>query len=409
MPVIQADATPVAQLSWKKKIVFIAISWVFVLLCLACAGEVLLRVVPMGRFRSSPFRQYDPNIGVALIPNKKVHHNRGCFEGVVETNSFGMRDRERTLAKPPGVFRIALLGDSVIEAVHVKPEEVVNIQLEKLLRAKGYNVEVLNFGVEGIGTTQELLIYEQKVRQFRPDLVLLTFTWNDIMNNSSVIQPEVYGIQSWYAAYYDLGPDGNLVFRPVERRWFNGIRTWLESHSVLLYYLERIWFRIDYAPTKWDGLPVYWGVYGDPLSPDWSKAWQVTDKVMGLTKDTVTGDGAKFMVLSWPDFWEIDRNWQPRLEKQVGKLPPSFNPPKAKERSEDILTRHDILHASMTSAFQAYRDEHNLQWPYFSLTCDPHFSALGQAVSAQIIFDELQEHGVLPPPSGSTAQAAAVH
>src|SRR5579859_2885189 len=294
--------TEAAVISWKKKIAFALISWAIVMLSLACLGEVLLRVLPMGKFRSAPFRQYDPNIGVSLIPDKRTQHNKGCFHGLVETNSFGMRDSARTLDKPAGKFRIALLGDSVIEGVHVQPDEVVNIQLEKILRERGYNAEVLNFGVEGVGTTQELLIYQQKVRQFHPDLVLLTFTWNDVMNNSSAIQPEVYGIQTWYAPYCDLGPDGNLVFRPVAKRWFNRTRTWLEGHSVLLYYLERIWFSIDYAPTKWDGMPVYYGVYGDPLSADWSKAWEVTDKVMALTKHTVEADGAKFMVLTWADF-----------------------------------------------------------------------------------------------------------
>jgi len=261
MSVIEADLpvqTP--QLSWQKKLAYLAIIWVVVLGALACFGEVMLRVLPLGRFRSLPFRRYDPNIGLALIPNRKVSHNRGCFSGVVETNSFGWRDRERTLEKPSGTFRIAMLGDSYVEAVHVKPEEVVNIQLEKLLREQGYNAEVLNFGIEGIGSTQELLVYEQKARQFHPDVVLMMYTWNDIMNNSSVIQPEVYGIHTWYAPYYDLGPDGNLVLRPVQRRWFNDTQTWLEEHSVLVYYLERIWQRVNYAPAKWEGVSVYWGV-----------------------------------------------------------------------------------------------------------------------------------------------------
>jgi hypothetical protein len=411
MPVTHADPPIQAPgLSWKKKILFAFISWVFLMFCLACLGEVLLRVVPLGKFQSFPFREYDPNIGIALIPDKSVHHNKGCFQGMVETNSFGMRDRARTLDKPPGEFRIAMLGDSVLEGVHVQPDEVVNIQLEKILRAKGYNAEVLNFGVEGIGTTQELLIYKEKVRQFHPDLVLLTFTSNDVMNNSSVIQPEVYGIQTWYAPYYDLGPDGNLVFRPVEKRWFNGVRTWLENHSVLLYYLERIWFSIDYAPTKWDGIPVFYGSYGDPLSLDWQKAWQVTDKVMALTKNTVEADGTKFMALTWADFWEVDPDWRPRLEKQIGtSLPPEFNPPKARERLEGIYRRNGVTYDFLTSYMQNYRDEHHLQWPYFSYTCNPHYSALGHAVTAQGIFEKLQEHGMLPSPAGSTAPAATVH
>ncbi|HXM05286.1 MAG TPA: SGNH/GDSL hydrolase family protein [Chthoniobacterales bacterium] len=403
-PTIQSPA-----ISWQKKVVFTLILWVFLMFCLACAGEIFLRVMPMGKFSSSPFREYDPNIGIALIPNKTVHHNKDCFQGLVETNSFGMRDRERTLAKPPGTFRIAMLGDSVVEGVHVQPDEVVNIQLEKILRAHGYNAEVLNFGVEGIGTTQELLMYEKKVRQFHPDLVLLTFTSNDVMNNSSIIQPEVYGIQTWYAPYYNLGSGGNLVFQPVQTRWFNGPRTWLENHSLLLYYLERIWFSIDYSPTKWNGIPVFYGSYGDPLSPDWSKAWQVTDKVMALTKNTVEADGAKFMAVTWADFWEVDPDWRPRLEKQIrAKLPPEFVPQKEHERLEQIYQKNGVTYDFLTTYMQNYRDANHLQWPYFSLVCNPHFSALGHTVAAEGIFEKLQQHGMLPPQPG-TASVATTH
>jgi hypothetical protein len=56
---------------------------------------------------------------------------------------------------------------------------------------------------------------------------------------------------------------------------------------------------------------------------------------------------------------------------------------------------------------QNYRDANHLQWPYFSLPCNPHFSALGHAVAAQGIFETLQAHGVLPPLAASAAAASA--
>jgi len=56
----------------------------------------------------------------------------------------------------------------------------MNIQMEKLLQRQGYhNVEVMNFGIEGIGTTQELIMYKDRIRQFHPDLVLVTVSDND--------------------------------------------------------------------------------------------------------------------------------------------------------------------------------------------------------------------------------------
>jgi hypothetical protein len=333
----------------------------------------------------------------------KVTHSRGCFTGEVETNRWGFRDRDRILEKPSGEFRIALVGDSVVEGVHVNPDQVMNIQMEKLLRQQGYrNVEVMNFGIEGIGTTQELIMYKDRIRQFHPDLVLLTVSDNDVMNNSSTLQPKSYGIHTWYCPYYNLDANGQLVFQPVQRRPLNGLVTFLERHSYLAYYVERVWFRADLPLYKWHGMPVYFGSYSDdPLDPEWQQAWTVTEKVMARMRDTVEADGAKFVVVPWSNFSDIDPDWRQRLTKQFGPLPKELTPAKLDQRLQELADRQKITMASLTPYMQAYRDQHQLQWPYFSLTCDPHFSALGHQVAAGAMIDLLQRRQWLPSPGAS--------
>jgi hypothetical protein len=384
---------------WGKRLLFGSISTFFVMVALACLGELALRLLPLGRYSSKPFRQYDPEIGLSLIPNRHVIHSRGCFQGDVSVNRWGMRDRDRTLEKTPGEFRIAMIGDSGVEAAQVKPDEVVNIRMEKLLQDRGYkNVEVLDFAVEGIGTTQELLLYKKKVREFHPDLVLLMFTLgNDIFNNSSTLQPKIYGIHEWYSPYYDLGPDGKLTFKPVGPRHLNKLQSYLEAHSVSFYYLERMWFKVEIPMYTWEELPLYYGVYADdPLSDEWSQAWQVTGKVLAIMQDTVTADGAKFIVLAWPDSIDIDTDWQQRMIKNFGKIPTSFRPLKPEERLKGVAASNDISIDFLAPYLQAYRDQHHLSWPYFSFSCDPHFTALGHEVSARAIVQILQARNLLP-------------
>jgi lysophospholipase L1-like esterase len=392
-------ASQKARLPFWKRTLFTLISIFFVFTVMACLGEVVLRILPMGKYRSAPFRQYDPEIGLALVPNRHVIHSRGCFQGEVSINNWGMRDRERTLAKPPGEFRIAMIGDSGVEAVHVKPDEVVNIQMEHMLHDQGYkNIEVMAFGVEGIGTTQELLLYEKKVRQFHPDLVLLMFATNDVFNNSSTLQPKAYGIHEWYAPYYDLAPDGSLVFKPVEPRHFNGLRNFLEVHSVLFYYMERMWLQVDIPLYKWQGMPVFYGTYAaDPLDNEWKTAWTITEKVLVRMRDTVNADGAKFVVMPWPDSTDMDPNWRQRMTTQFGRLPDAFVPTMPEDRLREISSRAQVPLVFFTPEMLQYRDQNQLPWPYFSLTCDPHFSALGHRVSAQSIAKELKDHNLLPP------------
>jgi lysophospholipase L1-like esterase len=395
---IQAPKQQDQQLPLRKKVLFGVVYAVFMIVTLAIVGEVALRVLPLGKFRSAPFRQYDSQLGVSLIPSMDVIHSRGCFTGHVVTNRWGFRDRDRTLDKPPGEFRIALVGDSVVEGVHVNPDEVMNIQMEKLLQRQGYkNVEVLNFGIEGIGTTQELIMYKERIRQFHPDLVILTVSDNDIMNNSSTLQPKSYGIHTWYCPYYNLDTNGNLVFQPVQKRPLNGLITFLDKHSYLAYYIERIWFRADLPLYRWHGMPVYFGSYSDdPLDPEWQNAWTVTEKVMAKMRDTVQADGVKFVMVPWSNFSDIQPDWRERLTKQFGPLPKELVPQKLDQRLHQIADRENITMASLTPFMQAYRDEHHLEWPYFSLTCDPHFSALGHQVAAAAMIDLLERRHWLP-------------
>src|SRR6185295_3673698 len=50
-------------------------------------------------------------------------------------------------------------------------------------------IEVINFGVSGYGTTEELLTLREKVWKYSPDLVVLAVTTNnDITDNSRALK-----------------------------------------------------------------------------------------------------------------------------------------------------------------------------------------------------------------------------
>lgn len=392
---------------WWRRALYGPIVVIATVLLLTAAGEVATRLLHLvlPSFRSAPFRQYDSRLGVSLIPNTRVVHRRGCFDGEVATNQWGMRDGGRAIENPDRHLRIALLGDSIVEGAHVKPDEVMNIRMEGLLRARGYpDAEVLNFGVAGIGTTQELLIYQESVRQFHPDVVVLVFCGNDVMNNSSAIQPKAYGIHTWFAPYYNPGSDGELIFVPVRQRTFGGPRSFLERHSTLFYYLGRIWARVNLPLYTWEGVPMYFGVFGDPPDPEWANAWLITERVLTLLNETVSQDGPRFIVLGLPDAYRIDPHWRERLQSELGKIPPSFRTDNVEKRLVQIASRNNIPLDHLGPYFESYRNKHGLQWPYFSLTCDPHYSALGHEVCAEAIVEKLEQHQLLPATAGSPRQ-----
>ena len=101
----------------------------------------------------------------------------------VTINSQGLRDYEYTLAKPPGVYRILLLGDSTTFGWGVSLADTSAKILERDLNAQnvpGYpRFEVINSGVGNYDTVQEVTYYKTQGRNFHPDLVVLGYFIND--------------------------------------------------------------------------------------------------------------------------------------------------------------------------------------------------------------------------------------
>jgi hypothetical protein len=119
-----------------------------------------------------------PNLFAMARPNV-----RGVVAGALyETNSHGIRGPERTIAKPPKTFRVAVVGDSFTMGNGVDYEETYAAKLELALGGllPGRNVEVINFGISGLNLEAIVGRLRQVGLQFDPDLLVYGFTLNDI-------------------------------------------------------------------------------------------------------------------------------------------------------------------------------------------------------------------------------------
>ncbi len=125
----------------------------------------------------------DPLLGWRLAPGKDywyVHENEHPVR--FEINRFGWRDRDWSIEKPKQTARIALLGDSYVEALQVAREKTTAAIMEKEMTQRlGHSVEVMNFGRSCNTQSEELLILKKDILQFQPDVVVLFyFAINDI-------------------------------------------------------------------------------------------------------------------------------------------------------------------------------------------------------------------------------------
>lgn len=144
-------------------------------------------------------------------PNTRDLFVKVGFSQEIAINSRGLREREIDYAKPEGVQRILVIGDSSVVAFEVAPEERFTAVIESLLAERGLRTEVINAGTRGWGTDQTLLFLKDEGLRYQPDLVLYKWTDNDAYDNATVHRPWRKFGKPWFT----LNAGGALVERGI--------------------------------------------------------------------------------------------------------------------------------------------------------------------------------------------------
>lgn len=213
----------------------------------------------------------NPDLSFAHAPNRSAF-----LMGVpVSINSEGLRDREFSLEKPPGVYRVMMLGDSTTFGWGVRQEDTAAKFLERKLSAAlpaGYSgVEVMNAGVGNYDTVQEVTYYETIGWKYHPDLVVLVFFIND---------PEPV---------------------PVEKKGF------LIDRSYLIAFATN---RID-GVMRHAGVRPDWKTYYASLYNDDRPGFQACKKALVSLANSTRNHDAKLLVALLPELHQINDDSYP--------------------------------------------------------------------------------------------------
>jgi len=138
--------------------------------------EIGLRTTHLFGARIS-YSEPDSLLGYRFTPNSVYWNNKENDHPINgRINSFGWRDKERSIANPSGTYRVAIIGDSYVEASQVELDSTFMVLAENQLRSStSHKVELINFGRSGVTQTEELLVLKHNVSAFSPDLVILFF------------------------------------------------------------------------------------------------------------------------------------------------------------------------------------------------------------------------------------------
>jgi lysophospholipase L1-like esterase len=124
--------------------------------------------------RGALFRKSsDPRLGIEAVPNSQ--------RGAVRINSWGFRGGEVADRPAKGVVRVAVVGDSETFGAALPEESTLPGSLAAALaEARGPGrYEVLNLGVPGYNTLQELRVVEARLPRLHPRVVVLYYVLND--------------------------------------------------------------------------------------------------------------------------------------------------------------------------------------------------------------------------------------
>lgn len=174
----------------RKKLVFLVAVYGVVLLALV-GWEIALRL-SRGATTTRLRYAWSGDVLGEFLPSQRLQDTRKPrLRWTVTINEDGYRGRRVPVPKPPGVYRILLLGDSLVESQYVDDGQTFGEHLEREVRRDAggaVEIEVVAIGRAGYTITDEAAYFREKGYRLEPDVVVLVSPLNDVSDLSRRVQ-----------------------------------------------------------------------------------------------------------------------------------------------------------------------------------------------------------------------------
>jgi hypothetical protein len=395
---------PSRRAVWIARVVLVLVTVLLFLGLLEASLRVFGPILP-GNYTSGAYLERHPVYGFFHIPGYEGWQRSSEYFTRVRFGALGLRDPRTAYEKPPGTFRILLLGDSFMEGVQVEQQETTAAVLEARLRASrpDLNVEVVNAGVAGWGTGIEWLYLDHEGYRFQPDLVLVGFfIGNDIYDNYSKLQLAGDDLDLAVKPYFGLARDGSVVTRnpppppppPAAPLRFGRAccRLWnvFETGVLNRFDEQANWPLWASAPFE-----AHTRAFYDPEpSGEWKEGWEITGQLFGRIKQRAGEIGAPLATFVIPDSPQLsDAGWRDMVDGRrlrQGRLERDA----PNQQVAAIAQRYDFPLLDLLSVLE--RDAGG-DPKRFYFTTDQHWNRDAHALAAREIERFLGERGLLPP------------
>ena len=284
------------------------------------------------------------------------------FDFRYEHNGRGFRGREIAVPKPDGTFRILGLGDSFTYGAGAADDEIYLARLERRLNERGGahpEVEVVNAGIPRFFPETERLLLEIEGPELEPDLVLVGFVPNDVIDTHLGVE----GVQ--------LLPDGRLVSNHGARllAQLGPLALTLYHHVHALRIPVRAYLSrqvSDDKPVRPDEIERANGFHEDD--------WLEVEAQYARMVEVARGLGAPLVIVHLP---------------RIGPWGEGASYPA--ERLRAFAEAHGAYFVDALPAMRAQADPDALFWPL-----DFHPTPAAHAVFADVVFEGLAQWNLVP-------------
>lgn len=274
------------------------------------------------------------------------------------------------IEKPPGVKRVAVIGDSYVEALTVPYDQSFAEQLDKLLNADGERVEIYRYGIAGAPLSQYLHMLEHEVMRYSPDLVIILLIHNDF-EESFRFKPGRYT-----SSFLKLKMDGNKVVGEIEPTVYEeGWLDLLRQSSTFRYFfyqkrlhparIRRFLFGRDNVYEA--------NVDVDQLELRWQQVEAATDYLFRRLQET-------------SERYDVDLLMVMDANRQAIYAGSSSNETSGASRlnklAADLAARHSIPFLDLKTAFL---EDWNENRSHFEFAHDYHWNQRGHMKAAEAI------------------------
>lgn len=307
----------------------------------------------------------------------EVYERWGGIE--VRINSHGERDLERTVEKPPGVYRVCLIGDSIAYGTGVSIEDSYGLRLERALNAaadKSVRFEVLNFTQGGNAPAGYLEMLRNQALAFDPDLVLIGFTLNDIepLPGDSGARTGLYAVLTWVHARMRLY--SHLYFLVFERSRATLYRSgWLD---------KSVRYSMDLAVIS-------------GRQAEYQAAWQRAASDLEQIERTSEANGARFAIVVFPYEMQLNEELLALYRDAYGfDLTDTVLAGHPQELLRQFAEKQRFVLVDLLEPFRRQSDR-GLFFRELGGQLDfVHPNAAGHEIAAQVMFDSMRCSSMLP-------------